>query len=427
MEDACKFLKGQADVVQERLKSLMMTASEEMRFEEAASYRDRLQSLATILRKQTTISSDIKTADFIALSRSGDKCCVQIFSYVDGRHVGHVNLFPKAFEDEKSAEILRIVLMTHYLDRDTTPPEFLISEEIEEKEGIKLLFSEKLGRKVEIAVPKRGVKAEIIGRVLQNANDALKRKQAQGASWRKQLSYFSELLEHVHPIKRIETYDISNIQGRHPVASMVVAGEEGMLKKDYRKFAIKSLDRPDDYRMMREVLMRRYSRLLKETDKARSTHDELPVWPDVVMVDGGKGHLRVLTDVMAELGIDGPQAPILCAIAKGEERDKGLETIYQQNRMTPLDIEFNSPLKFMLQIIRDESHRFAIGYHRAKRSKETIRSVLDDIPSVGPKRKKALLLTFGSAKGVKDASVADLLQVEGVSKELAQHIYDYLH
>ena len=451
VDDAVRFLRGQGEEVQGRLQGLMLQASEDMRFEDAANYRDRLQALSTVLRKQTSVLEGIGTADFVALARSGTRCCIQIFSYLEGRHVGHVNMFPKCAEDDENADILRLVVTSYYLERSAPVPKIIyLSEAMAEHEIVSEILEnsgntsenvEKIPQKqphVKVLTPTRGKFKDVLLRVQKNAEDALKRKQAQGASWRQQLNYFSELLEIGRDVTRIETFDISNISGKHAVASMVVADEEGMLKRDYRKFAIKGKDTPDDYAMMREVLTRRYGRLLKETQKARAGEagapdnvlddvpDDMPAWPDVIMVDGGKGHLRVLTEVMEALGIDGPEAPILCAIAKGEFRDKGLETIFQQGREMPLDIPFNSPLKFMLQIIRDESHRFAIGYHRAKRSKETIKSVLDDIPNVGPKRKKALLLTFGSAKGVKDASVKELSLVDGVSEELAQFIYDYL-
>lgn len=438
VHDAVSFLKGKGDAVQARLQNLMQQAAVEMEYEAAADYRDRLQALSKILSKQMAMGTDVKTADFVAFSRSGSKGCLQIFSYLDGRQVGHINLFPKVDETDDEAEILRILLLAYYLESPRVPPEIYVAHDVAEKDAVAsalaVRYEELYGksRKITLSQPQKGSKLDILKRVQVNANEALKRKQAQGASWKKQLEHFAKILGVDRAVTRIETFDISNIQGRHPVASMVVAGEEGMLKRDYRKFSIKGEDRPDDYRMMRETLTRRYTRLLKETLKAEKDETaEAPAWPTVIMVDGGKGHLRVLTEVMEALDVlthlGEENAPILCAIAKGEYRDKGLETIFQQGREFPLDIEFNSPLKFMLQVIRDESHRFAIGYHRQKRSKETIKSVLDDIPNVGPKRKRALLLEFGSAAGVKDASVDDLKRVDGISEELAQFIYDYLH
>ena len=259
-----------------------------------------------------------------------------------------------------------------------------------------------------------------------NATQALNRKSAASANWKTQMAAFGEMLQMETPPSRIECFDISNISGQQAVASMVVAGAEGMEKQHYRKFTIKGKDTPDDYAMMHEALTRRYSRLLKENEQGETL-------PSIILVDGGVGHLNILTKAMAELELlEKPFCPTLCAIAKGEERDKGLEQIYQYRKMENgegdiinLHVPLHEPLIFVLQQIRDEAHRFGITFHRQKRSKKLTGSGLDDVPNIGAKRKKALLLHFGSIAAVKAAGAEELAKVEGVSKALAQQIYDF--
>lgn len=424
IEQADAFLNGRGDDIQKNLQNKMLEASEAMHFEEAAVYRDRIQSIASVLSSQSTFTSGLKEADILAVFKAHGMSCVQMFSYRNGQHVGNAQFFPKHVDDLSEGEILRLFIAMHYGEK-VVPKEIITSHEVDEADILASALSEKY--KVHLSVPQKGEKRQLIQKALKNAENALMRKTSEQASWQKQMLDFADILQASCEIKRIECFDISNIQGKHPVASLVVAGEDGMQKSQYRKFAIKDKNTPDDYAMMRETLMRRYKRLLKESDDALKSGEASPVWPDVVMVDGGKGHLSVLESVMDELGLKTDQGPILIAIAKGEFRDKGLETIFRSGYAEPLEITYNSPVKFLLQIIRDESHRFAIGYHRQKRSKEVIRSELDNIQGVGGKRKKALLLTFGSVEGVKNASVSDLMRVEGVSENLALTIFDHFH
>ncbi|HAG53137.1 MAG TPA: excinuclease ABC subunit C, partial [Alphaproteobacteria bacterium] len=278
------------------------------------------------------------------------------------------------------------------------------------------IFSTQKGQNVYITSPARGEKLKIIKQAKLNAENELKRKANKTASIKKQLEILSEILEYDYPIERIEMYDISNTQGRNPVASMVVATPEGMQPSHYRKFAIKVKDTPDDYAMMREALTRRYSRIQKEK----------LTMPSVVMVDGGKGHLKVLTEVFDDLNLSKEETR-LCAIAKGEFRDKGLEKIYLSGDRDPLPIEYNSPLIFLLQNIRDESHRTAIGYHRKLRAKAMTKSVLDEIEGIGPAKKKAVLNYFGGISVLKNASIEEISKVDGVSKSLAEKIYYAFH
>ena len=424
VKQAEKFLKGQGTSVQKALQDKMLEASTQMDYEKAAMYRDRLESIAQTLAIQSTYGAAVENGDIVALYRQNPHVCIQIFSYKNGQHVGNAQFYPKEVAELDDSEVLRLFIAMHYSGKDA-PKEIVTSHEVSDAETLSHSLNE--GKRVKIYTPLKGEKRHLVGQALMNAEKSLKRKLSEESSWIKQMAEFTQLLQLENPVKRIECFDISNISGKQAVASMVVAGEGSMLKSDYRKFAIKGKDTPDDYAMMREVLMRRYGKLLKETEKAKAEGSASPVWPDVIMVDGGKGHLSVLTSVMEELGLIGEGYPLLLAIAKGEYRDKGLETIFQSGREKPLEITYNSPLKFLLQVIRDESHRFAIGFHRQKRSKETFKSALDSIPGVGAKRKKALLLTFGSAAGVKSASVEDLKRVEGVNEALAEQIYHYLN
>lgn len=422
------FLNGKADDVQQKIKVKMLEASDDMRFEDAAIERDRLRAITQILGKQSTFTQSVQNADVVALHAEGGKACVQIYVYRNAQHIGNAHFMLKEVEGMDESEILAQFMALHY-DKNQLPKQVLTSHEIENAEVLEEAFSELKGTKVQISCPQRGEKKDVVLQAQNNAKQQLQRKLSEGKSWNTQLQTFAKILSSEKPVNRVETFDISNISGKNPVASLVVAGEEGMLKSDYRKFNIKTKDTPDDYAMMEETLHRRYSRLLKESDAAIKSGEPSPPWPDVVMVDGGKGHLNVLIRVFENLGIlDDEQSPILCCIAKGEERDKGLETIfkYEAGEVKELPIEYNSPLIFVLQRMRDESHRFAIGFHRQKRNKSTLKSKLDDIPNVGPKRKKALLLAFGSVEGVRGASVKDIARIEGVSEELAEQIKSYL-
>ncbi|MFT7144825.1 MAG: excinuclease ABC subunit C [Alphaproteobacteria bacterium] len=424
VQDADDFLNGKGNNVQKSLQKKMLDASSEMAFETAAVYRDRLSTIASVLSSQSTFDAGLNDADVLGLYLHGAKACVQMYSYRNGQHVGNAQFFPREVQGLDAGEVLRLFIALHYTGK-VLPKQIITSDTVADVDTLSEALSET--RKVQIITPVRGEKKDITKQASDNAKKALLRQQSEQSSWKKQLEALAHILQTEKQITRIETFDISNIQGKHSVASMVVAGDVGMLKSDYRKFSIKGKDTPDDYAMMEETLTRRYGRLLKESDAALKSGHESPIWPDVIMVDGGKGHLTSLEKVMETLGLKNEQGPILLAIAKGEYRDKGLETIYLSGRAEPLKIDYNSPLKFLLQIVRDESHRFAIGYHRHKRAKSVIKSALDAIEGVGAKRKKALLLTFGSVDGIKKASIKDLQVVEGINKNIAAAIYGHFH
>lgn len=418
VKEAVMFLDGRSADVQKNITQNMLKAAEAENFELAARERDRLAVLAKMTTSQNVVASGLRDADIMAVLQHGGETVVQIFSYRNSHHIGNMRLFPDRVDDMPLPEVLASFMSVYYADKPI-PAEIVSNVLPEGAEVLSEALSEQRGSKVTITSPKRGQKAEIVDQALKNAMAELTRKQAESKKQKAVMAEFAELLGIDGSIQRIECFDVSNIQGRQAVASMVVAGEEGMLKNQYRKFAVKTKDSPDDYHMMREILTRRYKRLLKEDPAFEN-------WPQVVMVDGGKGHLNVLIQVFKDLGIDVPQSKVaLCAIAKGEFRDKGLERIFVPGNPEPLPVEYNSPLIFMLQRIRDESHRTAIGYHRQKRAKALTHSVLEDIPGVGAKRKKALLHHFGSAAGVKKASVKDLMNVDGVSEAMAQEIYNF--
>jgi excinuclease ABC subunit C len=415
VEEAAQFLKGKGAAVLGTIRVRMEEASQDLDFEAAAVERDKLKALSALLTNQQAMASGLDEADVFALYHSGGQVAVQLFMFRGGAHTGNTAFFPQGLDMDDTAEAMRIFIALHYASRK--PPKLvLVNVTPADKGALEEALTHAAGRKVRIETPSRGEKLTLVQQGLKNAQGALNRKLEGSATQGKLLADFATLLGYEREIRRIEAFDISNIQGRHPVASMVVADGEGMKKSDYRKFAIKGKDTPDDYAMMREALTRRYTRLKEQGAEAD--------WPDVVMVDGGIGHLNVLVEVFDDLAVDGP---VLTAIAKGPERDKGLERIFLVGREDPLDIPFNTPLIFLLQRIRDEAHRFAIGYHRQTRSKALVRSALDDITGIGPKRKKALLLHFGAVDNIKNATVEDLLKVDGFNRKTAEQVYHYFN
>lgn len=423
--EAKMFLKGQGKAVKKRIQNRMLAAAEKEDYERAALERDKLQALTYITNNRSALTNALTDADVFGLVQQGGKVAVQMFSYRGGQHVGNIIYYPRATEELTDAEIMRVFLALHYAQH--YPPRHIITSHTPaEADVLQAAFSQNTSYKVTIATPKQGERLKIVQEAQRNAAQNLSRKMAEAASWQAQMQAFGELLNLTHTPKRIEAFDISNISGTQAVASMVVAGTEDMLKSAYRKFTIKTKDTPDDYAMMHEALSRRYAKLMHALKQDTSP----PTWPDIILVDGGIGHLNTLLKVAEELNIttlDNP--PALCAIAKGEERDKGLEKIYhwRNGAIEQLPIPFNTPLIFMLQRVRDEAHRFAIGFHRQRRSKALTKSVLDTIPRIGPKRKKALLLHFGAADAIKNASVEELCRVEGISTQLAEEIYNWLH
>ena len=411
------FLDGKSTQIQKELQQDMLKASANLDYEQAADIRDKLQQLVAVSSNNTTLTHAIPSGDVFACIIEGGKACIQVFSYRNGQHIGNKQYFPTIDAEDTPNTVLRHFLPQYY-DSRLAPPIILCNEPPQEAEELAEALALRTSHKVTIQTPQRGDKLTIIKQASHNARQNLQRYITESSNWQTQMTTFSELLTLEKPIERIECFDISNISGKQAVASMVVANTEGMDKKAYRKFTINTKDTPDDYTMMHEALTRRYSRLIKEKSAL----------PSVILVDGGVGHLNILVKVMEELNlIDEPTCPALTAIAKGEERNKGLEKIFlhQNNETIQLEVPFNTPLIFMLQKVRDEAHRFGITFHRQKRSKGITSSGLDAIPNIGGKRKKALLLHFGSLTGVKNAPISELSKVEGSSKTLAEEIYQF--
>lgn len=432
VKQASLFLQGKGTEVHRWLQEKMQAAAAAEQFEQAAEYRDRLGAIAKTTSHASAMTHGVEDADVFAAASQNGHVCVQGFFYRNGQHVGNQTYFPTGVEETEPAEIMRLFLAMHYASR-AVPRVVLVHPLPAEADMLVEAFSVSAGHRVDIQSPTRGDKKTVVEQTLRNAQQALARKLSERENWQEQLTAFAQLLGVERPVARVECFDISNISGTNAVASMVVAGEGGMEKKHYRKFTIKNKNTPDDYSMMREVLTRRYGKLYaaQAEGEAADTPAADVFYPDVVLVDGGVGHLHVLQQVMAEsAAAQHPHAPVLCAIAKGEERDKGLEKIFMADpsgNVRQLHVQHNSPLIFVLQRIRDEAHRFAIGFHRQKRAAGVAHSGLDDIPSIGAKRKKALLLHFGAAAGVKAASVDDLQRVPGISREIAEKIYGFYH
>ena len=417
INDAEDFLTGKSEKLRNRLQDQMRAASKDLNFEKAAEYRDRLNSLAHISGSSTGASSTtFLEGDIVGIYSGGGQSCVQVFFFRAGQNWGNSSYFPRHSKDDDPADILDAFLAQFYMNKPI-PKEIFVSEDIPNGELLEQALSERSGRKISIAAPKRGEKKKLIQMAVKNAEEALARKQAETASQTKLLAQIATSFDLDSSPERIEVYDNSHIQGTNAVGAFIVAGPEGMEKKEYRTFNIKDDDTVpgDDYAMMREVMRRRFTRLMK---------DDSLVWPDLVVIDGGKGQLSAVRETLAELGA--LERTTLVAIAKGPDRNAGRETFHMIGRA-----EFTLPPRtsvlYYLQRLRDEAHRFAIGTHRAKRRKQMKSSPLDGIPGIGPGRKRALLSHFGSAKVVKDATAAELKNVEGISQTLAETIYEYFH
>ena len=418
VSDARDFLEGKTSHIQKRFADQMQIASDAMDYEAAAIYRDRLKALTHIQSHQSMVNAMVDEADVIAAAEIAGQVGIQVFFFRAGQNWGHRAYFPKHEKDEDIHAVLT-AFITQFYDNKPTPKLVLTSHQIEEQELIEGALSERMGRKVAFMVPKRGDKADLVKESVRNAKEALERRLAESAGQAKLLSGVADLFELDEPPSRIEIYDNSHIQGTNALGGMVVAGPDGFMKNSYRKFNIKSeeLTPGDDFGMMREVMERRFSRLLKEdADRDRG------MWPDLLLIDGGKGQLSSVMEVLHDLGVASEVCVV--AISKGPDRNAGREQFHIEGRDTFM-LPLNDPVLYYLQRLRDEAHRFAIGSHRAKRSKEFVKSPLDGVPGVGPKRKKALLHHFGSAKAVTGASVRDLEHVDGISRAMAQQIYDY--
>ena len=428
VEEAHEFLTGKSRAVMGRLSAEMSQAAEDMEFERAAKVRDRIRALSSISMEQSINPDTVVEADVFALHAEGGQACVQVFFFRAGQNWGNRAYFPRvntmideAAEGDfgENGAILDAFLGQFYEDKPV-PRAILLSHDVPNRALLAEAFCIRAGRKVEITVPQRGEKRELVHHALTNAREALGRKMAESSAQAKLLAGVCEAFGlDGHP-ERIEVYDNSHIMGTNAVGGMIVAGPDGFQKNQYRKFNIKSTDLVpgDDYGMMKEVLRRRFARLQKEEEAG-----ETPPRPDLVLVDGGQGQLDVALEVLADLGVDDVA---VVGVAKGPDRDAGLERFFMPGKPQFM-LEPRSPVLYYLQRLRDEAHRFAIGTHRVRRTMEMKKNPLDEIEGVGPGRKRALLHAFGSARGVSRASAADLAKVDGVSEPLAERIYGYFH
>lgn len=417
--DAERFLQGKSTAVQTELAEAMAKASEEMEFERAAALRDRIRALTNVQQAQGINPRGVAEADVIGLHLDGGQACVQVFFIRANQSWGNRDFYPRTGAGAEAPEILTAFLTQFYDDKD--PPRLiLLSHEIEDEDLVVEALSTRAGRKVELAVPQRGEKVELVENAVRNARETLARKMAETSTQNRLLAGLAEAFELDGPPRRIEIYDNAHIQGADAVGGMVVAGPEGFVKSQYRKFNIKGAAgaQGDDFGMMKEVLTRRFERLLKE-DPERKTD----VWPDLLLIDGGAGQVSAVASIMEELGVD--DIPFV-GVAKGIDRDAGKEEFYRPGEPA-FALQRNDPVLYFIQRLRDEAHRWANGAHVAKRSKAIGATPLDEVPGVGATRKRALLAHFGSAKAVTRAGIEDLKVVDGISEAMAQTIHDFFH
>jgi excinuclease ABC subunit C len=483
VREAKAFLSGKSHAVKEELAQEMDKAAEALDFERAAVLRDRLAALSAVQSRQDINPRDIEEADVFAVYHDGGFFCIEVFFFRASQNWGNRAYFPRADRTLSPGEVLGAFLAQFYDDKPC-PRLILLSDEIEDRDLLAEALTVRTGRKVEVAVPRRGSKRDVIEHALANAREALGRKLAEAASQQRLLAALATSFGLPAPPRRIEVYDNSHIQGTNAVGAMIVAGPEGLRKNQYRKFNIKSADTTpgDDFGMMREVLTRRFKRLMnenprqctattgdaplpgpspseppqpsadkgaeaseeqrrpavagRETPAAPSTGDgadggETPplqeeadqAWPDLVLIDGGEGQLRAAQETIAALGINDV---LMVGIAKGPDRDAGRETFYMAGR-EPFRLPLRDPVLYFVQRLRDEAHRFAIGSHRARRSRDIREAGLQEIPGIGPTRKRALLRHFGTLKAIERASITDLTQVPGINADTAKRIYDFFH
>ena len=486
VDDATAFLRGESQNVRRMYQEMMETAAGKQDYEQAAKFRNRLWALAHVTADQVINPDGIEEADVFAAHQEGGQTCIQVFFFRTGQNWGNRAYYPKADRSLEASEVLESFIAQFYDDKPI-PKLILASHDFESRALMEEALGSKAGYKIEIRVPQRGAKSDLIEHAVQNAREALGRRLAETSSQARLLAGVAERFGLAAAPRRIEVYDNSHIAGTHAVGGMVVAGAEGFVKGQYRKFNIKSegLTPGDDYAMMREVLTRRFKRLgagagdeatgsgqraaaattvisedvsrlagpaptprkergadaiafgvLRADEPSTSTEDDddgddvalidevFPDRPDLVLIDGGLGQLGVAREVLAELGITDVA---LVGVAKGPDRDAGREHFHIPGRAQPMMLEPRDPVLYFVQRLRDEAHRFAIGTHRAKRSKAIGINPLDEIGGIGPTRKRALLTHFGSAKGVSRAGVEDLKAVRGISAEMAQKIYDFFH
>ncbi|GLQ52770.1 excinuclease ABC subunit UvrC [Devosia nitrariae] len=426
VEEARQFLSGKSQTVRDHMQAEMNEAAETLDFERAALLRDRLSALAAIQSQGDATARSVEEADVFAIHHEGGQFCVQVFFFRAHQNWGNYAYRPRADASLTDTEVLEAFISQFYENR--TPPRLvLLSHALSENALMEEALSSRAGRRVYVEVPQRGEKRDLVEHALVNAREALSRQLAEGASQRSLLEGVAERFDLEETPRRIEVYDNSHISGTNAVGAMIVAGEEGLSKKHYRTFNIKSTDLApgDDFGMMREVLTRRFTRLAAES--AEDAEDEatgMPDWPDVVFIDGGAGQLNAVRQVIAELNLS--RQVTFIGIAKGEERDAGREKFHMEGREAFM-LPHRDPVLYYVQRLRDEAHRFAIGTHRARRKKDIVKNPLDEVDGIGPNRKRALLNHFGSAKAVSRASLDDLAAVPGISDQMAQTIYDHFN
>jgi len=417
--DAERFLQGRSTAVQAHLAEEMAAASEAMEFERAAALRDRIRALTQVQQAQGVNPRGVAEADVVALNMEGGQACVQVFFIRANQSWGNRDYYPRTGSGAEEAEVLEAFLGQFYDDK--TPPRLiLLSHPIEHADLMTDLLSDRAGRKVELAVPKRGEKAELVANAARNARESLARKLSESAAQAQLLDGLAEAFGLEAPPRRIEIYDNSHIMGTNAVGGMVVAGPEGFAKGEYRRYNIKGegLTPGDDFGMMREVLTRRFEKLLREDPDRES-----PAWPDLLLIDGGAGQVSAVMEVLGELGVEDVA---VIGVAKGIDRDAGKEEFHRPGRPA-MALPRNHPVLYFVQRLRDEAHRWAIGGHRAKRAKAVGATPLDEIPGIGAARKRALLAHFGSAKAVSRAGLGDLMAVDGISESTARAIHDFFH
>ena len=433
--EAKDFLSGRSQKVKSDIAGAMQEASDALDFERAAVFRDRLTALSHVQSHQGINPQSVEEADVFAIHQEGGQNCIEVFFFRTGQNWGNRAYFPKADPALEPAEVLGAFLAQFYDDKPC-PRTILLSHSVEEQALLAQALATRAGYKVTLGVPQRGEKKGLVDHVSQNAREALGRRLAETSSQTRLLAGVAETFALARAPRRVEVYDNSHIMGTNAVGAMIVAGVEGFVKNQYRKFNIRSTDITpgDDFGMMREVMERRFSRLLKEhapagdpAAEAAEESDEttaFPSWPDLILIDGGAGQMSAVRKILADLGIEDKVTAI--GVAKGVDRDAGRERFFVTGR-EPFMLPPRDPVLYFIQRLRDEAHRFAIGSHRARRKKEMVRSPLDEIGGIGPSRKRALLHHFGTAKAVGRAAVEDLMSVEGISAAMAKQIYEHFH
>ncbi len=429
VDETTEFLSGRSQRVKSEISSQMQEASDNLDFERAAVYRDRLAALSHVQSHQGVNPQGVEEADVFAIHQEGGQTCIQVFFFRTGQNWGNRAYFPKADPSLESGEILGAFLSQFYDDKPSARL-IMLSVEVEEQTLLAEALSTRAGRKVEISVPQRGEKKDLVDHAAQNAREALGRRLAETSTQARLLEGFAATFDLPKTPQRIEVYDNSHIMGTNAVGAMIVAGAEGFVKNQYRKFNIRSTDITpgDDFGMMKEVMQRRFSRLLKEYeqgDEIEGSKDAgFPAWPDVILIDGGQGQMSAVRAMLDELGVS--DKVLAVGVAKGADREAGRERFFMKGRDS-FSLPVRDPVLYFVQRLRDEAHRFAIGTHRARRKKELVKNPLDEIAGIGPNRKRALLLHFGTAKAVGRAAIEDLMAVEGISEAVARQVYGHFH